>query len=154
MPQKLIPKARTWGTRFDPLPSSPPASPPPHKSAVDSTSVSAIMSAESPEVPFKRKDDKVSHDASIFVGSLPSNVDKQELARLLSDHLSEHAEVNNIKVVRDSKGGICAFVQCQDALSATQLIHHLHSSEPKPFFGRILRYEPARTFKTLLISYR
>jgi hypothetical protein len=45
--------------------------------------------------------------------SLPSAIDQPELTRLLSEHLSEHTEVKNIKVVRDSKGGVCAFVQCE-----------------------------------------
>lgn len=94
------------------------------------------------------------HDASVFVGSLPGNIDQPELARLLSLHLSEHAQVKNVKVVRDSKGGVCAFVQCEDAAAATSLIHTLHSIEPKPFLGRHLRYEPARAFRTLLLSYR
>lgn len=71
------------------------------------------------------------HDASVFVGrylfrsrtyqvsfinchsSLPTTVDQAELTRLLSEHLSEHTEVKNIKVVRDAKGGVCAFVQCE-----------------------------------------
>lgn len=94
------------------------------------------------------------HDASVFVGSLPTNVEQPELARLLSEHLSEHAEVQNVKVVRDAKGGVCAFVQCEDATAATNLINTLHSTPPKPFLGRILRYEPARAFRTLLVSYR
>lgn len=29
------------------------------------------------------------------------------------EHLSEHTQIKNIKVVRDSKGGVCAFVQCE-----------------------------------------
>ena len=99
-------------------------------------------------------------------------MDQTELARLLSVHLSEHAEVKNVKVVHDSKGGVCAFVQCQvrispriyalilllttlqDAAGAASLIQTLHSAEPKPFLGRHLRYEPARAFRALLISYR
>lgn len=40
-------------------------------------------------------------------------MEQPELAHLLSEHLSEHAEVKNIKVVRDQKGGVCAFVQCE-----------------------------------------
>jgi hypothetical protein len=32
---------------------------------------------------------------------------------MLTEHLSEHTEVKSIKVVRDSKGGVCAFVQCE-----------------------------------------
>ena len=77
----------------------------------------------------KQNDDKLPHDASVFVGrsvdachrgagtdglsSLPSNIDQGELTRLLLDHLSEHIQIKNIKVVRDSKGGVCAFVQCE-----------------------------------------
>lgn len=141
----------------------------------------------------KQKEDKLPHDASVFVGrlvssshslviddvivvsfciSLPSNMDQGDLTRLLMEHLSEHAQVKNIKVVRDSKGGVCAFVQCevwpflliffqisnvyalQNAQSATSLIQTLQSSVPKPFLGRILRYEPARAFRSLLVSYR
>jgi hypothetical protein len=44
--------------------------------------------------------------------SLPSNVDQGDLSRMLMDHLSEHTQIKNVKVVRDSKGGVCAFVQC------------------------------------------
>jgi len=46
------------------------------------------------------------------LGSLPSNVDQGDLSRMLMDHLSEHTQIKNVKVVRDSKGGVCAFVQC------------------------------------------
>ncbi|KAH9486538.1 hypothetical protein JR316_0000603 [Psilocybe cubensis] len=102
----------------------------------------------------KHKEDKLPHDASVFVGSLPSNMDQGDLTRLLMDHLSEHTQIKNIKVVRDSKGGVCAFVQCENAQSATSLIQTLHSSVPRPFLGRILRYEPARAFRSLIISYR
>ena len=42
----------------------------------------------------------------------------------------------------------------QNATSATALIQTLQSSAPKPFLGRNLRYEPARAFRTLLVSYR
>ena len=45
--------------------------------------------------------------------SLPSNMDHVELTSMLSQHLSEHPQVKGIKVVRDSKGGACAFIQCQ-----------------------------------------
>ncbi|KAJ7070828.1 hypothetical protein C8F01DRAFT_1107992 [Mycena amicta] len=134
--------ARTWGTRFDTLPSSPPPSPPP-------TDVAPNSDAQS----FK-KTDKTPHDASVFVGSLPTNIEHLELSRLLAEHLSEHAEVKNVKLVKDSKNGVCAFVQCESAAAASALISTLQSSVPKPFFGRVLRYEPARAFRTLLISYR
>jgi hypothetical protein len=49
--------------------------------------------------------------------SLPTNMDQAELSRLLSDHLREHTEVKYVKVIRDSKGGVCAFVQCEVAFS-------------------------------------
>jgi hypothetical protein len=45
--------------------------------------------------------------------SLPASVDQVELTRLLNDHLSEYTEIKSIKVIRDSKGGVCAFVQCK-----------------------------------------
>ncbi|KAJ7293117.1 hypothetical protein C8J57DRAFT_16551 [Mycena rebaudengoi] len=94
------------------------------------------------------------HNASVFVGSLPTNIEQSELSRLLSEHLSEHAEVKSIKLVKDAKGGVCAFVQCENAAAASSLIHTLHSNAPKQFLGRALRYEPARALRTLLISYR
>ncbi|KNZ75039.1 hypothetical protein J132_05329 [Termitomyces sp. J132] len=151
MPSKPSLRMRSWGTRFDTLPSSPPTSPPARDSAEGPADASEPHATD--PAP-KRKDEKMPHDASVFVGSLPSNIDQQELTRLLSDHLSEHTEVKNIKVVRDSKGGVCAFVQCEDAASAASLINTLHSNTPKQFLGRTLRYEPARAFRTLLISYR
>ncbi|KAF5385322.1 hypothetical protein D9615_001326 [Tricholomella constricta] len=155
MPPKPSLRMRTWGTRFDTLPTSPSISPPAREAAADEAT-SPDMPEQTPatEPVLKRKEEKMPHDASVFVGSLPSNIDQQELTRLLSQHLSEHTEVKNIKVVRDSKGGVCAFVQCEDAASAATLIHTLHSNPPKQFLGRTLRYEPARAFRTLLISYR
>lgn len=96
-----------------------------------------------------------------------------ELTRLLREHLAQHAEVKNVKIVRDpSKSGTCAFVQCQvsltkdhiyahqlnapmqSAAAAAQLIDTVRSHPHRPFLGRILRYEPARATRTLLISYR
>ncbi|KAF8898973.1 hypothetical protein BD779DRAFT_50484 [Infundibulicybe gibba] len=134
------------GTRFDTLPSSPPVSPLATAPPADAQ--------DRDRDPAKKRDDKMPHDASIFVGSLPSNIEQPELTRMLAEHLSEHTEIKNIKVVRDSKGGVCAFVQCEDSVSAAILINTLHSAPPKPFMGRILRYEPARAFRTLIISYR
>ncbi|KAF9460117.1 hypothetical protein BDZ94DRAFT_947042 [Collybia nuda] len=150
MPQKPSPQIRTWGTRFDTLPTSPPVSPPAQEATIPDENTLLMTNI----IPQKKKEEKMPHDASVFVGSLPSTIDQAELTRLLSEHLSEHTEVKNIKVVRDSKGGVCAFVQCEDAASAASLIHTLHSNPPKYFLGRILRYEPARAFRTLLISYR
>ncbi|KAG6877870.1 hypothetical protein C0993_002871 [Termitomyces sp. T159_Od127] len=151
MPSKPTLRMRTWGTRFDTLPTSPPLSPP----AAEPAATDAPEPPATDPVP-KKKDEKMPHDASVFVGSLPSNIDQQELTRLLSEHLSEHTEVKNIKVVRDSKvpEKFSHASLKQDAASAASLINTLHSNTPKQFLGRSLRYEPARAFRTLLISYR
>ncbi|KAJ7246307.1 hypothetical protein B0H12DRAFT_1235586 [Mycena haematopus] len=150
MPPKLA--SRAWGTRFDTLPSSPPPSP--QTRDVPLEGIDATDTATKDDASNAKKADKMPHDASVFVGSLPTNIEQSELTRLLSDHLSEHAEVKSIKLVKDSKGGVCAFVQCENAAAASSLIHTLHSNAPKHFLGRVLRYEPARAFRTLLISYR
>ncbi|KAJ7225256.1 hypothetical protein GGX14DRAFT_637859 [Mycena pura] len=150
MPPK--PSVRTWGTRFDTLPSSPPPSSPQNPEAAlveDNTTFNNNLNASN-----AKKVEKTPHDASVFVGSLPTNIEQSELSRLLAEHLSEHSEVKSIKLVKDSKGGVCAFVQCENAAAASSLIHSLQSSAPKHFLGRVLRYEPARAFRTLLISYR
>ncbi|KAG2356265.1 hypothetical protein BDR07DRAFT_1423850 [Suillus spraguei] len=143
-------QARSWGTRFDTLLSAPLS---PTEDANVITQDASLTVNEASE-DSKKSADKIVQDASIFIGSLPTNVDHLELARMLSDHLSDHPEVQTIKVVRDSKGGTCAFIQCQDAETAAMLIANLHSSDPKQFMGRYLRYEPARALRTLLISYR
>ena len=51
--------------------------------------------------------------------SLPVNVDETELIALLTDHLSHYAEIKNVKIIHDARGGVCAFVQCEvgDALA-------------------------------------
>lgn len=141
--------SRSWGSRFDLLPSSSP--PPSSALPLDPTHPS---SAPQQELFMLRKGDRQPHDASIFVGSLPPNAEQQELATALTAHLSEYDEVKSIKVIRDSKGGVCAFVQCEDSTAAHRLLNVLHSAPAKPFMGRILRYEPARAFRSLLISYR
>ncbi|KAJ7161358.1 hypothetical protein C8R43DRAFT_331590 [Mycena crocata] len=153
MPQK--PSVRTWGTRFDTLgPSSPPSSPKTREAALGEDANAGNGTGNNFDASNTKKIEKMPHDASVFVGSLPTNIEQSELSRLLSEHLSEHAEVKSIKLVKDSKGGVCAFVQCEDATAAASLIHTLHSNAPKHFLGRVLRYEPARAFRTLLISYR
>ncbi|KAG2062337.1 hypothetical protein BDR06DRAFT_966134 [Suillus hirtellus] len=146
MPQHT--QTRSWGTRFDTLLSAPPLSPT-EDSNVTTQDIPLSTCDDS-----KKSADRIVQDASIFIGSLPTNIDHLELTRMLSDHLSDHPEVQTIKVVRDSKGGTCAFIQCQDPETAAMLIANLHSSDPKQFMGRYLRYEPARALRTLLISYR
>ncbi|KAG2156676.1 uncharacterized protein EDB93DRAFT_926724 [Suillus bovinus] len=145
MPQHT--QARSWGTRFDTLLSAP-------LSPTEGPTQDIPLTINEACDDSKKSADRIVQDASIFIGSLPTNIDHLELTRMLSDHLSDHPEVQTIKVVRDSKGGTCAFIQCQDAETAAMLIANLHSSDPKQFMGRYLRYEPARALRTLLISYR
>ncbi|KIK70758.1 hypothetical protein GYMLUDRAFT_973996 [Collybiopsis luxurians FD-317 M1] len=147
MPSKL--STRSWGTRFDPLP--PPSPPSSFTPAPSDTTTTQPPASTDHSV---NMGEKLPHNASVFVGSLPSHIDHNELGLLLSNHLAEYAQVKSVKVIRDSKGGVCAFVQCQDADSAAKLIQNLHSTAPKPFFGRTLRFEPARAYRSLLISYR
>lgn len=134
---------RSWGSRFDPL--TPAAD-----SITPSPQSQTAGSAESNNCP----PDRVVHDASIFIGCLPSGVDHATLSASLAEHLSQYSEIQGIKVVHDSKGGTCAFIQCQDPFTAATLLQTLRALPPCQFMGRYLRYEPARAFRTLLISYR
>ncbi|KAH8099297.1 hypothetical protein BXZ70DRAFT_291551 [Cristinia sonorae] len=167
MPPRLVAKPRTWGTRYDSLgpcstpsspevPTNPPSSPP--RNMPTSVMHPPTHLLHTPEKHISTNNatspEKTPHDASIFVGSLPSHIDHNELTRLLSEHLAEHTEIKSVKVVRDNKGGVCAFMQCEDAPSAAKLIETLQSQPPKSFLGRYLRFEPARAFRTLLVSYR
>ncbi|KZT74988.1 hypothetical protein DAEQUDRAFT_807262 [Daedalea quercina L-15889] len=169
MPPKLPSRERAWGTRYDSLGPSPPISPQkPAFPTPASTPISRPASADinttdvpdqEPSIPQTRaiqhQQEKMPHDASVFVGSLPSTVDTSELTRLLREHLSQYTEVKGVKVVRDpSKNGTCAFVQCQSAAAAADLIDTLRSLPHRPFLGRMLRYEPARATRALLISFR
>ncbi|KAH9835913.1 uncharacterized protein C8Q71DRAFT_908297 [Rhodofomes roseus] len=162
-------RERAWGTRYDSLGPSPPTSPQkrafptPVSTPVSRPASAEITSASTPDqepaTPQTRfvhpQPEKIPHDANVFVGSLPSTVDIPELTRLLREHLSQHTEVKSVKVVRDPhKNGTCAFVQCQDAAAAARLMETLRTLPPRPFLGRILRYEPARATRALLISYR
>jgi hypothetical protein len=49
---------------------------------------------------------------SSFLFSLPTTVDHAELSARLKDHLSAFVHVNLVRIIRDSRGGVCAFVQC------------------------------------------
>jgi len=44
--------------------------------------------------------------------SLPTTVDHTELSARLREHLSAYVEINYVRIIRDSRGGVCAFVQC------------------------------------------
>ncbi|KAM5530507.1 hypothetical protein V8D89_015823 [Ganoderma adspersum] len=160
---------RTWGTRYDTLDISPPSSPPAQRSATTEpphTPITTALNRDHPSGPVDGEigstattdrgiaQDPTPHDASIFVGSLPASVEHGELTRRLSDHLSAYSQIKAIKVVRDSRGGVCAFVQCESPSAAGGLLQSLQTDPPRPFLGRFLRFEPAKAFRTLLISYR
>ncbi|KZS95833.1 hypothetical protein SISNIDRAFT_438390 [Sistotremastrum niveocremeum HHB9708] len=91
------------------------------------------------------------HDASVFVASLPTHLEEPELKRLLLEHFNRFADVKNIKIIRDQRGGPCAFVQVEDSAQAQVLIA---GRDVSIFQGRTIRCEIARAFRTLLISFR
>ncbi|KAL4067375.1 hypothetical protein V8B97DRAFT_1919100 [Scleroderma yunnanense] len=142
--------ARSWGTRFDALAIA---------DSVPSSPEHSLIHMQKPKPATQRDEsdnyihDRVVHDASIFVGSLPSHIEHVELLAMLSEHFSGYSEIQGIKVVRDTKGGTCAFIQCQDPGSSASLLMSLRSSQ-RQFLGRCLRYEPAKASRALLISYR
>jgi len=139
--------------------------------------------------PMKQNDDKLPHDASVFVGRsvdachrgaqklmtcpvfrqistkgsllvyywiISPNISKSRISKLFVTRKeasvpSFSARFELYLILDHENINIYA---PQNAASAISLIQTLHSSTPKPFLGRILRYEPARAFRTLLISYR
>jgi len=120
MPKKFVDTSpRRWGTRFDSL---VPASPNIPQTELSSPSTATPQLAR--PVPSGHRDlPKLPHNASVFVGSLPSAMDHRELIRALDDHLSPYTEIHNIKVVRDlHHGGVCAFVQCKVCVSDSQFV--------------------------------
>jgi hypothetical protein len=58
--------SRTWGTRFDTLPSSPPPSPRSREVALEG--INATGTATNDDASNVKKIDKMPHDASVFVG--------------------------------------------------------------------------------------
>ncbi|KAI0651992.1 hypothetical protein C8Q79DRAFT_71332 [Trametes meyenii] len=157
MPSKLSARERAWGTRYDTLESLPP-SPPHSASAFRSNPTRKIFpkpddAPASPQAASAIQDTNL-RDSSIFVGSLSANMEHTELTTRLSEHLSSHSRVQAVKVVRDSRGGVCAFIQCESPAAASELLHELQVHPPRPFCGRFLRFEVAKAFRTLLVSYR
>ena len=119
MPKKSVDTSpRRWGTRFDSLVPASPSIPQTELSS-PSTATPQLAHPSVRTVPAGHRDlPKLPHDASVFVGSLPSAMDHRELIRALYDHLSPYTEIHNIKVVRDPRhGGVCAFVQCEVRVS-------------------------------------
>ncbi|KAL4241776.1 hypothetical protein ABKN59_000684 [Abortiporus biennis] len=169
MPQRNAMRERAWGTRYDTLVSSPPrsqsslsnpSSPTPKSPDPPTSMAQSPTPTQVPEDTANSSQNtsfnaiKLPHDASIFVGSLPSNIEHLELTRLLTEHLADYAGIKNVKVVRDAKGGVCAFVQCESNVLAGNLLQTLQTETRRSFLGRFLRFEPARAFRALLISYR
>ncbi|TFK94408.1 hypothetical protein K466DRAFT_354209 [Polyporus arcularius HHB13444] len=169
MPSKFLPRDRAWGTRYDRLGTSPPSSPTLQRSATENVHSSTIPPSSPRELQHNAEDmpgfegpaaqksdlrDPTPHDASVFVGSLPASVDYIELSQRLREHLSAYPQIKGIKVVRDSRGGVCAFVQCDTPRQAGELLKCLQAQPPQPFLGRFLRFEPAKAYRTLLLSYR
>jgi hypothetical protein len=69
MPQNILSQPRTWGTRFDSFLSSdasPPRSPQPGNT--ENTVISHVATERVPDDMTKPKDQRMPHDASIFVG--------------------------------------------------------------------------------------
>ncbi|KAH9081674.1 hypothetical protein EDB83DRAFT_2512528 [Lactarius deliciosus] len=155
---------REWGTRFDSLSTSPSPSnsslsrnPQTTTRVATSTATSSLLNPQATAVTpakFPPQSDTISNEPSVFVGSLPTTVDHTELSARLREHLSAYVEIKFVRIIRDSRGGVCAFVQCNDPASAAQLIHTVRSLPPQSFMGRYLRLEPARSQRTLWISYR
>ncbi|KAJ8487305.1 hypothetical protein ONZ51_g4267 [Trametes cubensis] len=151
MPTKHSTKDRAWGTRYDTLDQFEPPSPPVQRLL---SSEQKVQSPVSPLATFRSPPnegepatpatgptgpDTIPHDASIFVGSLPTHFDHTDLSQRLADHLSMHPQIKTIKV---------------SPASAGQLLQNLRMQPPEPFCGRLLRFEAAKAFRTLLISYR
>lgn len=138
----------------------------------------------SPITP-RRESTRMPHNASVFVGrsaksylvhnvptltfvcSLPTDMNELEMTQILRDHLAKLAHVQHIKIIHDSKGSMCGFIQCEVSIgrflsTRTVLIFAKTAEEaaqiiaqsPQPFAGRYLRYESARAFRSLWISYR
>ncbi|KAI0319752.1 hypothetical protein OF83DRAFT_1082036 [Amylostereum chailletii] len=156
MSTKSLSGTRTWGTRFDSLLSSPPDSTSASRGPSVQTLAPSADVTHPPPHSFSptKNDDRISHDASVFVGSLPPDVDHAEISQKLTEYLSVYTEINQVKVIRDNRGGACAFVQCKNSESAAQLISTLRDQPPEPFMGRNLRFEQARSLRALLLSYK
>ncbi|KAI0094272.1 hypothetical protein BDY19DRAFT_988133 [Irpex rosettiformis] len=170
MPIKHPARERAWGSRYDTLKSSPSpsnqTSPVPTNTATPQSPI-AIQTAnasppnddrpsdigQSPVTP-NLKGGKPSNDNSIFVGSLPTNIEPIELGYMLTQHLAEYPQIKDVKAIRDSKGSVCAFLACEDATAASQLLKNLQEFPPKLFHNRALRFEFARASRSLIISYR
>jgi len=188
MPPKTN-QARAWGTRYDTLPSSPPASPGAKRDETQLVLQGSSPSSDSQDIHKEDKEDKQPHDASIFVGRLvrsccpivrvlivnnfqvflqtstkqnsrtswlatfPS-MPRSKTSRSFAIQKEVYALLYSVKYVSLQKCVQFLAKSSQDAASASIFLKSLLNSSPRPFLGRMLRYEPARAFRTLLISYR
>ncbi|VDB86627.1 unnamed protein product [Peniophora sp. CBMAI 1063] len=134
-----LPPSKTWGTRFDSL-RTVPASPPPLKI----TTASAAL-AHVPSTPAKNT--LSSNDSTVFVGSLPPNVDHVEISHRLADHLQDYADIKKVKVIRDHRGGACAFIQCKASLLPTR-------TPPSSSYATFMRVRRRRSWAATSASNR
>jgi len=68
MPPKPFLRMRTWGTRFDTLPTSPPVSPRAREATAEEDVPLDMPEQTVADSTLKRKEEKMPHDASVFVG--------------------------------------------------------------------------------------
>lgn len=59
---------------------------------------------------------------------------------MLMEHLSEHTQIKNIKVVRDNKGGVCAFVQCEVIRACQKFNAYTYFSGFRTLYRRPILY--------------
>jgi hypothetical protein len=168
----VLPSARAWGTRFDTLQAIPPSPPaingkhpandlftPTLQRPPSSPVASDTQNISVPATPAKPTDAS-SNDSSIFVGrylagfsrrvrayltnaaSLPPHIDHIDLGRRLSDHLAPFVAVKQVKVIRDNRGGVCAFVRCKVCFlaSSTRFSSLLLTPLPSPAPGPHICY--------------
>ncbi|KAF7436583.1 hypothetical protein PC9H_003416 [Pleurotus ostreatus] len=137
-----------WGNRFQSLPLSSPSSSP-----VTQTPPVNVGDAES-DASSGREGEQSCNNPTIFVGSLPTNMDEKELRFSLQVHLTQYAKVMYVKIHHGKDGGICAFVQFENVDSAAVFLDTLRANSQRLFLGRRLRFELAHAHRTLLVSYR
>ncbi|KAL0951496.1 hypothetical protein HGRIS_008181 [Hohenbuehelia grisea] len=139
---------RVWGTRFDHLASSPPPSPP----SVRPQGRSERTPRSSPQPAHDNSDMEQKLSPSIFVGNLPALLDDEFLKAALAKELSPYGGFG-IKIVKNEKGPAYGFIKCESPTAAEQLLHALHNAPTIYIEGRDLRFEQARAYSVLYISY-
>ncbi|KAF4573131.1 hypothetical protein EYR36_007641 [Pleurotus pulmonarius] len=143
------PQVGHWGNRFQSLPMSSPSLSP----TAQTPPINAVGDVES-DASSGREGEQTCNNPTIFVGSLPTNMDEKELRFSLQVHLSQYAKIMYVKIHHGKDGGMCAFVQFENVDSAAVFLDTLRANSQRLFLGRRLRYEMAHAHRTLLVSYR